>query len=110
MTREAQRSPNDRRRSWALAVFPSDGLTTTPAYTKIHVPILTNLHIRERQSIFLGQELSFFRGVGLHDANAAESLGISRETVKSHVRSIYRKLQVGSAAEAVSRALRDRLI
>jgi len=47
---------------------------------------------------------------GASYAKAAERLGISRETVKSHVHSIYRKLQVRSAAEAVSRALRDRLV
>ena len=31
-TRDAQRVPNDRRRSWALANFPAALLTTTPAF------------------------------------------------------------------------------
>jgi DNA-binding NarL/FixJ family response regulator len=40
---------------------------------------------------------------------AADKLGISLSTVRSHVISIYRKLQVHNVAEAVSRALRQRL-
>ncbi len=41
---------------------------------------------------------------------AAASLGISLDTVRSHVRNVYRKLQVHGVAEAVSRALRHRLV
>ena len=40
----------------------------------------------------------------------AEELGISLGTVRSHITSIYRKLQVHNVAEAVSRAVRQRLI
>jgi DNA-binding NarL/FixJ family response regulator len=39
-----------------------------------------------------------------------DELGVSLDTVRSHIRSIYRKLQVHSVAEAVSRALRERLV
>lgn len=39
----------------------------------------------------------------------AARLGISAGTVCSHAKSIYRKLQVHNVAEAVSRAIRDRL-
>jgi DNA-binding NarL/FixJ family response regulator len=41
---------------------------------------------------------------------AGDKLGISLGTVRSHVASIYRKLQVHNVAEAVSRALRQRLL
>jgi len=41
---------------------------------------------------------------------AADVLGISLGTVRTHIASIYRKLQVHSVAEAVSRALRERLV
>jgi DNA-binding NarL/FixJ family response regulator len=47
---------------------------------------------------------------GLSYKQAADSLGISLGTVRTHVTSIYRKLQVHSVAEAVSRALRERLM
>jgi DNA-binding NarL/FixJ family response regulator len=40
----------------------------------------------------------------------AAALGISLDTVRAHVRSIYRKLQVHSVAQAVGRALRDGLV
>lgn len=40
----------------------------------------------------------------------AEHLGISLGTVRSHVTAVYRKLQVHNVAEAVSRAVRQRLV
>jgi DNA-binding NarL/FixJ family response regulator len=40
----------------------------------------------------------------------ADHLGVSLHTVRDHIRKIYRKLQVHSAAEAVSRAVREGLI
>jgi DNA-binding NarL/FixJ family response regulator len=39
----------------------------------------------------------------------AAQLGISSETVRSHIKGIYRKLQVHSVAAAVSRAIREQL-
>jgi DNA-binding NarL/FixJ family response regulator len=41
---------------------------------------------------------------------AAAALDIRIDTVRSHIRSVYRKLQVNSVAEAVGRALRERLV
>jgi DNA-binding NarL/FixJ family response regulator len=40
----------------------------------------------------------------------AQQLDISIDTVRSHVRSVYSKLQVHSVAEAVSRALREGIV
>jgi len=37
-------------------------------------------------------------------------LHISVDTVRSHIRKVYRKLQVHSAPEAVARALRERIV
>lgn len=39
-----------------------------------------------------------------------ESLFISQDTVRSHIRNIYRKLEVNSKAEAVAKAFKERLI
>ncbi len=47
---------------------------------------------------------------GLAYKQAAARLGISIDTVRAHVRSIYGKLRVHSAAEAVGRAVRERLV
>ena len=47
---------------------------------------------------------------GLTYAESADRLGISFETVRTHIRNVYRKLQVQNAKQAVRRALDDRLI
>jgi DNA-binding NarL/FixJ family response regulator len=47
---------------------------------------------------------------GMSYKAAARALGISIDTVRSHIRGVYGKLQVHSVAEAVSRALREGLV
>lgn len=47
---------------------------------------------------------------GLAYKQVASELGVSIDTVRTHVRGVYRKLQVHSVAEAVSRALREGLV
>ncbi len=42
---------------------------------------------------------------GLSYAEAGDDLGISEGTVRTHVRSVYRKLQVHSVAQAIRRAM-----
>ena len=40
----------------------------------------------------------------------ADALFISQDTVRTHIRNIYRKLEVNSKSEAVAKALKDRLV
>lgn len=47
---------------------------------------------------------------GLAYKQIASTLGMSIDTVRSHVKHIYRKLQVHGVAEAVGRAIREKLI
>jgi DNA-binding NarL/FixJ family response regulator len=47
---------------------------------------------------------------GNNNKMAGNELGISPETVKTHIKNIYTKLQVHTQAEAVAKALRDKLI
>jgi DNA-binding NarL/FixJ family response regulator len=47
---------------------------------------------------------------GMSYKQAAAELGISLDTVRSHIRRIYSKLQVHSVGEAVSRAIRERMV
>lgn len=58
------------------------------------------------------RERDVLRGLtrGLAYKQVADTLGLSLDTVRTHVRNIYRKLQVHSVAEAVSRAIRQRLV
>lgn len=47
---------------------------------------------------------------GLPYKLVADRLGISLDTVRTHVRAVYRKLQVHNVAEAVGRAIREGLL
>jgi DNA-binding NarL/FixJ family response regulator len=47
---------------------------------------------------------------GLSYAQTADSLGISEGTVRTHVRSVYRKLQVHSVAQAIRKAMECGLV
>jgi DNA-binding NarL/FixJ family response regulator len=47
---------------------------------------------------------------GMSYKRTAQQLDISVDTVRSHIRSVYSKLQVHSVAEAVSRALREGIV
>jgi DNA-binding NarL/FixJ family response regulator len=40
----------------------------------------------------------------------ADKLNISYETVRSHVKKIYEKLHVASLTEAVSKAMKERIV
>jgi DNA-binding NarL/FixJ family response regulator len=68
-------------------------------------PAPTRLDLTEREQQVLRALVE-----GLSYKQAADILGISLGTVRSHITAIYRKLQVHSVAEAVSRALRRRLV
>lgn len=58
------------------------------------------------------QEVSFLKlmAAGHTYESAAEELGVSVNTVRNHVRSVYDKLHVHSKSEAVSKAIRAGLI
>jgi DNA-binding NarL/FixJ family response regulator len=58
------------------------------------------------------QELALLKLMveGHHYKTAAAEMGISINTVSFHLRHIYEKLQVHSKSEAVSKALRDRIV
>ena len=46
---------------------------------------------------------------GLTYKESATRLGVSPHTVRTHIRALYKKLQVSNVAEAVNRAIRERL-
>lgn len=59
-----------------------------------------------------GREQEVLRGLvdGLGYKQIALRLGIGLDTVRTHVRGVYRKLQVHSVASAVSRAIQEGLV
>lgn len=58
------------------------------------------------------REQEILRGLadGLSYKQLSDAFGIALGTVRTHIRAIYRKLQVHSVSAAVSRAIRQRLI
>lgn len=58
------------------------------------------------------QELQIMRSVGqgLSNQGIAEEFGISLSTVRSHLKNIYRKLDLSSRSEAVSYAVRNQIL
>jgi DNA-binding NarL/FixJ family response regulator len=100
----------------ALAAIVEGGAVLTPAvarhllegmrdpgWRRAHVEESTRLTTRE-------QEVLACLVDGLTYAEAANRLGIAFETVRTHVRHVYRKLQVRNAKQAVRKAVRQRLI
>jgi two-component system nitrate/nitrite response regulator NarL len=68
-------------------------------------PVQGRLRLTEREQDVL-------RGLvgGLTYKEVAEDLGVSIDTVRTHVRGLYKRLQVHSVAAAVARAIRDGLV
>lgn len=58
------------------------------------------------------RELEVLKGIveGLKDRDIARILSISKHTVRSHVKSVYRKLGVSSRSQVVARAVRAGII
>jgi DNA-binding NarL/FixJ family response regulator len=56
------------------------------------------------------KELLQFLVQGMSYKMIADAMMISFETVKSHVKNVYRKLHVSSGAEAVSKAIKQKIV
>ncbi len=80
-------------------------LSNRGAVTKSRTGPPTRLSLSDRE-----QEVLRCLVAGRSYPQVAEDLGVSHNTVRSHVRAIYKKLQVHSVAQAVSRAVRERII
>jgi DNA-binding NarL/FixJ family response regulator len=74
-------------------------------FREFHPPVHANYHLTQ-------QELELLKLLvdGHHKKTAAETLGISVNTVSFHLKHVYEKLQVHSKSEAVAKALRERII
>lgn len=80
--------------------------------TWIPPEVESHLAARQRSEVLSGREREIVRHLALGEANKeiAASIGISEQTVKSHVKNILGKLQVRDRTEAVTVALRRGII
>jgi DNA-binding NarL/FixJ family response regulator len=74
-------------------------------FREIHPPDRADYHLTPHE-VRLLQLLSD----GHSYKSAAAQLNVTAKTISFHLQNIYRKLQVHSKSEAVSKALRNRLI
>jgi DNA-binding NarL/FixJ family response regulator len=96
-----------------IQLVSSGGAPLTPGVARTVLELVREPQAALPNDLGLSErERDVLRGLvqGLAYKQVADKLGISLDTVRTHVRGMYRKLQVHSVAEAVSRALRERLI
>lgn len=74
--------------------------------------IVINAHRTGDSSPLSNQETTVLKLMmkGLTYRMIATELGIAKDTSKTHIKNIYRKLDVNSRAQAVSKAITDRLV
>lgn len=98
-----------------LLVVAAGGGSLTPGIARTVLDLLREQHGAQRPLADVGlspRELDVLRELtrGLAYKQVAAELGVSIDTVRTHIRGVYRKLQVHSVAEAVGRAIRERLV
>jgi DNA-binding NarL/FixJ family response regulator len=92
----------------AIREAHTGGAPMSPA---IAMRVVKSFH-RSRQENLSARELEILQllSEGENYSTIAEQLFISKNTVKGHIKNIYRKLHVNTRAEAVLKAREDRLI
>jgi len=67
---------------------------------------------QEEKAFLTTRELEIIKAIvdGLKDKDIADTLSISEHTVRSHVKSIFRKLKVSSRSQAVTKAFEQGLV
>lgn len=98
----------------ALSEVESGGSPMTPGVARrmlelfrdhLHPTVAVDYQLTQREKEILQMLVS-----GKSYKMIAAASGIAMDTVKSHIRNIYAKLHVNSGTEAVSKAIRDRLV
>jgi len=83
----------------------------SPMSTQI-ARMVTNSFQRKSQNLLTSREMEVLNLLctGKSYKMIGESLFISEETVRRHLKNIYKKLEVHSKSEAVAKALRDKIV
>jgi len=79
--------------------------TETPAVATVPKPASTEWNLSEREMDVLRKLVE-----GLSYKQIADALCVSIDTVRTHLRHVYRKMQVHSAGEAISRAIKSGVV
>lgn len=68
--------------------------------------------LRDEKTTLTARELEIVKAIvdGLKDKDIADSLNISEHTVRSHVKSLFRKLKVSSRSQAITKAFQLGLV
>jgi two-component system, NarL family, response regulator DegU len=87
-----------------------DPSVTAPIFSRLQRG--TRTPAQDKKILLTRRELEVLKGIvaGHTDRTIAKSLHISEHTVRSHIKSLYKKLRVSSRAKAVARALQDKII
>jgi len=87
-----------------------DPSVTAPIFSRLQRG--TRTPAQAKKILLTRRELEVLKGIvaGHTDRTIAKSLHISAHTVRSHIKSLYKKLRVSSRAKAVARALQDKII
>lgn len=83
----------------------------SPMSQKVARKVVDSFHI-STNTIFTTREIEVLQKLcnGLSYKLIADSLYISQDTVRSHIKSIYRKLHVNSKSEAIIKAMKNRIV
>jgi DNA-binding NarL/FixJ family response regulator len=87
-----------------------DPSVTAPIFSRLQRG--TRTPAQAKNILLTRRELEVLKGIvaGHTDRTIAKSLHISEHTVRSHIKSLYKKLRVSSRAQAVAKALQDKII
>jgi DNA-binding NarL/FixJ family response regulator len=99
----------------AIRHVMEDGAFLDPAVTATVLDHFKNDKIplnHEEKTSLTQRELEILKGVvaGHTDHRIAESLFISKHTVRTHIKSLYRKMNVSSKSQAVAKAMHDKIV
>ena len=90
----------------AISLLMAGGSPMSPVIARYVIEEFHEVKHVRTPSALTSREREVLQGVaaGLSEKKLAEKLSVSPHTVHTHIKKIYRKLQVGSRAEAVLKA------
>lgn len=90
----------------AVSLLMAGGAPMSPTVARYVIEEFQEVKRARNSSALTSREKDVLQGIasGLSEKKLAEQLGVSPHTIHTHIKKIYRKLQVSSRAEAVLKA------